>query len=91
MRHIVLTADRIDSNRQLCRAGTRIAPDVEGWPAHRVDLAVRHGYASVLDEQRSEPATVAPEPVQVMEPKEVEPSLTRRERKKKKHEGAHGL
>jgi len=92
MRHVILMVDRIDSNRQLCKAGTRIAPDVEGWPAHRVELAVQHGYALTIEGQLIEPPVVATDPVPIVDPPAVEPGLTRRERKKKKHdEGAHGL
>mgnify|MGYP003385924518 CR=1 FL=1 len=42
---VVLLVDRLDAHRQRCLAGTVISPNVEGWPAHRVQLHVQHGYA----------------------------------------------
>jgi len=44
-KRVVLLVDRLNAHRQWCQAGTVIAPDVDGWPAHRVALHVRHGYA----------------------------------------------
>jgi hypothetical protein len=42
---VVLRVERLDANRQVCAAGTVIAPNVEGWPVHRVASALQHGYA----------------------------------------------
>jgi hypothetical protein len=33
---VVLTEDSIDAKKQPCHAGTQIAPQVDGWPEHRV-------------------------------------------------------
>lgn len=58
---VVLKVDRIDANRRVCPAGTQIAPNVEGWPSHRVQHEVFHGYAEKgIGRKPSHPAT--PEP-----------------------------
>lgn len=42
---VVLLVDRLNAQRRWCPAGTVIGPNIEGWPAHRVQLHVQHGYA----------------------------------------------
>lgn len=83
---VVLIADRLNAVGRLCKAGTQIGPNIEGWPAHRVCVAVLHGTAEAMREQPASVALAAHPPAV-----EDEPTLTRKERKKKKHEGAHGL
>jgi len=66
---VVLKVDRIDANRRVCPAGTQIAPNVEGWPSHRVEHEVFHGYAvKGIGTKPSQPAK--PEPK--IERKDVE-------------------
>lgn len=90
---VVLTVDRLDANRRLCSAGTRISPSVDGWPAHRVALALQHGYAKSVDESIAEP-TVVPGLSHVKPPQPtvaVQSAPLRLGKKKKKHGGQHGL
>lgn len=86
-RPVVLVADRLDAMGRLCKAGTQISPNVDGWPSHRVCFALQHGTAKVMQEQPDQVELVASVGASV----EAEPSLSRKERKKKKYEGAHGL
>lgn len=47
---IRLLVPRLNAHRVLCPAGTLIAPDVEGWPNHRVVMHLRHAHAAVVAE-----------------------------------------
>lgn len=47
---IRLLVPRLNAHRVLCPAGMVIAPDVDGWPEHRVGIHLRHGYADVVAE-----------------------------------------
>lgn len=42
---VVLLVGRLDAHRKWCGAGTVIGPNIEGWPEHRVQLQLQHGYA----------------------------------------------
>ena len=42
---VKLLVDRINANGILCKAGTVIAPNVEGWPDYRVKRDVREKFA----------------------------------------------
>lgn len=43
---VKLTEARLNSKGQTCAAGTVISPNVEGWPEHRVNFHLQHGYAA---------------------------------------------
>ncbi len=53
-KQIVLTVNSIDASRKAVEAGTVIAPDVEGWPAHRVARHLRDGMAKEVDAELEE-------------------------------------
>lgn len=38
---VVLIRDSIDARGKRCQAGMTIAPDVDGWPDHRVEQHMR--------------------------------------------------
>lgn len=42
---VVLTVDAVAAGGRPCKAGSVIAPNVEGWPDHRVAAHLRDGRA----------------------------------------------
>ena len=52
---VYLTEDSPDAKSHLCRAGMRIAPNVDGWPAHRVLNTLRKGMATTKKPGDEEP------------------------------------
>lgn len=42
---VVLVVEAVSAVGKKCPAGTVIAPDVEGWPPHRVQAHLRNGQA----------------------------------------------
>lgn len=42
---VVLLMDGVNAHRVRCPSGTVIAPNIDGWPAHRVAAHLRDGRA----------------------------------------------
>lgn len=59
---VTLTADRLNAKGASCVAGTVISPNVEGWPEHRVNWHLQHGYAQqvVVEAQETSPDVAGP-------------------------------
>jgi hypothetical protein len=45
---VVLTQDAIDAQGRRCAAGSQIAPQVDGWPVHRVMAHLQQGMAEPM-------------------------------------------
>lgn len=89
-RTIRLTTERLDANRQWCKVGQVISPGVEGWPAHRVALAVRHGYAEPVEHESGQESVVDPPAAAAVTDEGRDPMPSRRQRRKTKAD-VHGL